>query len=259
MKNIIYLVLAISFIGCSSGEDEEVIDSIPVVILPKTKTNFEADSYEEYDYNGEKLIESRLWSDDVYISKTIYTYLGDLISETEYFDESGNSSNSLGSNYYSYDDKGRLKENKILTYEDGGGLTYKTGNYTYNSDGTTTVIITKVSGEFKTIIHSFSDNEIVEVEITDGKETATSTSSFDGKNNPFKNVLGYDKTGISRYHQQNLEYYYQRTLPSGDVENETVREYTYNLENYPKTIKEIHRYQSRFVFESNSYFTYTKP
>jgi hypothetical protein len=259
MKNIIYLVLAISFIGCSSGEDEEVIDSIPVVILPKTKTNFEADSYEEYYYNGEKLIESRLWSDDVYISKTIYTYIGDLISETEYFDESGNSSNSLGSNYYSYDDKGRLKENKILTYEDGGGLTYKTGNYTYNSDGTITVIITKVSGEFKTIIYSFSDNEIVEVEITDGKETATSTSSFDGKNNPFKNVLGYDKTGISRYHQQNLEYYYQRTLPSGDVENETVREYTYNLENYPKTIKEIHRYQSRFVFESNSYFTYTKP
>jgi hypothetical protein len=152
--------------------------------LPKTKTNFEADSYEEYDYNGEKLIASRLWSDDVYIRKTIYTDIGDLITETEYFDELGNSSNSLGSNYYSYDDKGLLKEKKILVYEG----TYRTGNYTYNSDGTTTVIITKVSGEFKTIIYSFSDNEIVEVEITNGKETATSTSSFDEKNNPFKNV-----------------------------------------------------------------------
>jgi hypothetical protein len=259
MKKLLYILLAITFIGCSS--EEEMTDStevvIPLIILPKTQTSSENGWYLEYDYNGRKLIESRLWINNVYQSKIIYTYTGDLITKLEQFGETGdvvNDESNSGGSYYFYSNAGKLIERQTFYFEDGNEVISRITNYAYNPDETTT----ERWGD-EIIIYSFSNNEITSVQTSNGVENSTSTIILDEKNNPFKNVLGYNKIDIPTFSQQNL-IYYKRIYSSGITENETVMEYTYNSDNYPTTKKQITRIlrspNDYEIYEVNSAFTY---
>ncbi len=109
----------------------------------------------------------------------------------------------------------------------------------YNIDGT--VSVSKYSGnataqtDYMGYYKMFLLNkEIVKVENYDsiGLLVETSTFTYDGKNNPFKNILGWAQL---QYSTSQLGGAYQNVVHNNDPSEDLTNTYTYDANNFPLT------------------------
>lgn len=187
MKKLLYLfsAIALTLASCSSEDDS---NNISDVLVTKIIETYEDNSTytTEYVYSGTKLVSSTD-SDGEY---QLFTYTGNLITKIEYF----LSDDTLDQvETYTYDSSDRLISfvRVFPTDTDWGNKE----TYTYNTNGT--ISVNYYSGDYnsqtnldQTGVITFLNGEISQIATSDGN---TDDYTYDNKNNPFKNVLGYNK------------------------------------------------------------------
>lgn len=166
--------------SCSSNSETETksVDSILVKKIVYTHIGDDIETL-SYVYDGNKIVSGK--NDGGFVSN--YTYTGNVITKIEEF-----SDNHLQSSRdYTYVD-GKVAT-KVLK-QNYDGTTYYT--YTYNSNGTVSYKKTRPSG-VNTGILTIANGNIVKNEVFyNGSLSSTYTYGYDAKNNPFKNVLGFN-------------------------------------------------------------------
>ncbi|HSD14889.1 MAG TPA: hypothetical protein VLB74_09600 [Flavobacterium sp.] len=241
MKKLIYAfsALALLFASCSSDSDSSSNDSSATVLLKKIiETDWDgAVTTSILTYNGDKL--QRITNDDG--TYEVYTYSGDLITKSESFDENDARYEAF---VYTYNSESKLIEAKWLDYLGEGGGSSKV-LYTHNSDGT--VSYEEFTGDVSSQTEFYREGKIYSDKIEeyapefDGTpaHTITHTYTYDDKNQPMKNVKGYDKIWFAftdygtNYLNNMTSNLHTTTLGVNQPISSTV--YTYNSQNYPIT------------------------
>lgn len=251
-----FSALVLVFTSCSSSDDSEpIVPVTPSGILIKkmvlTSNNEDSESYWNstinFTYNGNKLVQAI--DEDNY--KLVYTYTGDLITKIEYFD----GSTLDGQDLFTYNTDGKLIEYRDLSvFED---FEHKF-TYNYNSNGTVSVqeyqgTIGNTSPVFSPDIYTFTNGELT--------STNSGSITYDSKNNPFKNVTGYqeimtfefsDDYAIAFGRNQNIV-----SAPAGTSTTDgTFSTYTYNADNYPATSSTTAIYSTGFNGTVNVQYFY---
>lgn len=204
MKKITLLlsVFALVLTSCSDNDDTPTANpttSNSDVLIKKrifTETGFPAETT-TYTYNGKKLVKA---TSDLY-GYTNFTYTGDLITKVEDY----STSNELElSKVYTYNSSDKLL---TVTYKDfisNDGMKFV---FTYNAGGTVSYdeYIGDVTsqpdfnGSYKMF---FQNNEVIKLEqySPTGVLQQTRTYTYDGKNNPYKNIIGWAQLQYDHYH-----------------------------------------------------------
>ena len=191
MKKILCLFGALTLVLVSCSSDDENSENL---ILPKTVTYKYSDAEGDNDkavvlYNGNKIVSASYSVSD----KEVYTYIGDFITKIEDFASEGNISST---NEFTYEN-GKLKID-LLT-EISGDHTYISKTvYTHNNDGTISYVTysdINTTDENKTsegVLTYSNGNLVKKTNNYEGGSSYSKTYEYDTKNNPFKNVLGYN-------------------------------------------------------------------
>ena len=193
-NNIILALLFIAtLISCSSdnGSDTNINPSNTILVKKIIKTyGPNAVDILTYKYDGNKIV-SKTWDGGAI---TYYTYTGDLITKIE----TKVANNMLGSSYeYTYLNG---KVAKVVEKENGET---DSRTYTYNANGTVSYIRTRTGSQNTTGLLTFENGNLVKNE----EGTSIYIFGYDTKNNPFKNVLGFNllfDTNEDTYSQNNM-------------------------------------------------------
>lgn len=231
----LFVVAALTLTSCSSeGSSENEANAV----LPKTVSYKYSDSPGDNDfatmtYDGNKIVSAAYTESD----KEVYTYTGNFITKIEDFAEEGNISSKNEITY----ENGKLKID-VLT-EIAPTVTYISKRvYTYNANGTisfinysvdpTTKIETKRSEGILTYVNGNLTSKAENFE----SYSYTKTYEYDAKNNPFKNILGFNliidhETSASLNNVTKLTTVYSR---EGNVTTNIFNSvYEYNDKAYP--------------------------
>lgn len=202
MKKLIISSLALfALASCTSSDDavEEIQPVDPTTILPTkfTETTQDNQTYVvTFKYDGTKLVES---NDVGTNEKTVYTYSGDNIVKTQDFEGTA----IVYTREFTYTN-GRVTAEKITNKHSGGTLVY-TKNFEYLSDNHVkyneyssstynpgTGVHTNIKSTLYDVYISNNSNLITATSTYEG-QTRTYNYSYDGQNNPMKNVKGFLK------------------------------------------------------------------
>ena len=200
-KNIIAAFLLISTLASCSTDSEsktetQQTNSILVKKIIKTYRPNEVDIL-TYKYDGNKIV-SETWDGGLI---TYYTYTGDVITKIE---TKGADNITKSSFDYIYLNGKVVKEIEKNNWETDSRT------YTYNANGTVSYARTRTGGESTTGLLTFENGNLVKnEEFYGGQYPSTSTYIFgyDTKNNPFKNVLGFNllfDTNEDMYSKNNM-------------------------------------------------------
>lgn len=184
MKKIFIPFFAL-FLITSCDDTEDPIEEVPVAadlsqVLPTkfTKTENGQTDVTVYTYDGTKLTKEETASAN---KSVVYTYNGDLISKADEY--SGTS--LMLRREFTYAD-GKMTVEKITNYQTS---TSSTTTYEYPSDNH--VKFTRLGGLYDVYL---SNNGNVKVaSLAKGAILRTYNNTFDGRNNPYKNIKGYLK------------------------------------------------------------------
>ena len=231
MKKILCLFGALTFAltSCSSDDDS----SGSVLLKKEIKTDSEGDKVTtNHEYNGNKIVKSTVNGST---DGTYFTYTGNLITKMEF--KYDNQLEHIDT--YTYD-----SSNRLITYVSIAPLEEEGFKevYTYNADGSISVQVFTGDEVTQTISNGTRKITFVGGEITTivSTETRSYSYTYDDKNNPFVNVLGYKEisfvdgtaTGISH-----------NILTEKDIDYDAVITkyvYTYNSAGYPtKSVNDI--------------------
>jgi hypothetical protein len=197
MKKLLFLFAAslLVFTSCSKDDKDspDPVSPDPVLsVLLKKRIDIGDDglSYaSDYLYDGNKI--TSITDTDGSVMK--YTYDGDLIVKIESIDKKGILDNVTEYNYIN--DKLSSSSRKVI-----GEDTYHKTKFVNNSDGT--ISYEKFIVDSKTEIESiegtvgkltFKDGNLIKDESSRNSGSQTvNTYEYDTKNNPFKNVLGFN-------------------------------------------------------------------
>jgi hypothetical protein len=236
MKKILCLFSALTLVltSCSSEDSNSAENSV----LPKTVSYTYSDYPEDNDmatvvYNGNKIVSAGYTAND----KEVYTYTGDFITKIEDFAQEGNISST---NEFTYEN-GKLKVD-LLT-ESSSDKTYISKNvYTYKADGTITFVSysvdpkTKVETKKSEGVLTYSNGNLAKKTEIYGDNSETITYEYDTKNNPFKNILGYnllidfDSTASANNVTKSTNVYTSGGIATTSVYTSV---YEYNEKDYP--------------------------
>lgn len=214
MKKIILLlsIIILAFTSCSKSEEP-----IPAIVaqslnLPKKIIYFSNSSdgnSENIVYNGNKIVEITN-SPTAEPSKSVYTYTGDLITKTEYFEN--NVLESVEDYIYV---NGKLTARFFWENRNNGQNTFTLykdkSTFTYNASGT---VVTEQIYRFENDAYVLGNNsniytyangnlitEVANSSYTSSGNTSTNKNTYiyeyDTKNSPLKNILGLSKTGFN--------------------------------------------------------------
>jgi len=256
MKKILTIlsVIALVFTSCSSDDSpsEESSSSILVKKMVLTSTDEDDDSYWNstinFTYNGNKLVQAI--DEDGY--KSVYTYTGDLITKIEYYDVDVLD----GQDLFAYNSNGKLIEYRDLQVSNDYEHKF---TYTYNSNGTVTV--TQYTGTIgNTSVSLFTPDTYTFV---NGELSSTDSGSisYDSKNNPFKNVTGYQEIMTPEFSDDYMIAFGRNqnfvSAPVGTSTTEgSFSTYTYNSDNYPVTSVTTANYSGGFNGTVNVQYFY---
>ena len=242
-KLICFLSLSLVLASCSSDDSTETIDnSGSTLFVQKTVEGTGASATNTfYSYNGNKIVSAINEDGDGYY----YTYTGDLITKAELKRDDV----AVETEYYEYDANQRLISFRSISVSamDAGFKTL----YTYNADGTVGLKAYSGSRTSQTNLDStsiayFENGEVVKITSPD---YPTLNYTYDGKNNPFKNVLGFDKISYDESQAVGMA---QNVVTSNDWEEPNdvtdTTTYTYNDSNYPLT-QTIRGYKTTYSYE----------
>ncbi len=236
MKRLLLLLIVpfILFQSCSSSDSDPVLPST-VLVKKIIQTTPQGVFASNYSYDGYKIIKSEFTAPD-FISETIYTYTGDLITESVSY----TNTTLIARRFYTYDTN-RLQSSLVLNYADGIGSRV---TYTDNLNGTVTSTV--YSGDLlqQDILEStntitFSNGEAISLVQDSGTSIKTNTFAYDDKNYPFKNVVGFDKiayAGAGPFVNPINHNIVQRTnTETGGPLYTTTLNFTYNAAGFPLT------------------------
>ncbi len=186
LRNIFFTLLLInSLVSCStdtgSKKETQPTTSVLVKKIIKTYRPNEVDIL-TYKYDGNKIV-SETWDGGL---TTYYTYTGDVITKIE---TKGADNITKWSLDYIYLNGKVAKEIEKSNWETDSRT------YTYNANGTVSYARTRTGGESTTGLLTFENGNLVKnEEFYSGQFPFTNTAIFgyDTKNNPFKNVLGFN-------------------------------------------------------------------
>lgn len=217
-----------------------VVDPVNTTVRVKKITDTDADGNVlsiEYFYNGNKIVYS---IDSEGLRMNIF-YDGDLIAREEWFQ----GTTMVEKIFYTYDNS-KLVTYQVLNLVDNIGQ-----KITYDHNANVTISFTEFSGDLTTQDEIESTGTISNTKlvrnminpITLEQQVFTSTFTFDAKNNPFKNIVGYDKIYFADS-EESLNYLNNITTNTKqiDAEPSTLYEtliYTYgtgNTADYPTII-----------------------
>lgn len=197
MKKFLYLFI-ISFLilqSCSSGDSSNSNSSN--ILVRQIVTNFSASNVEtvNYTYDNNKLVSIILLTQNTSY-KTLVFYTGNLITKTEHY----NINNILkGKDTYTYNSNNELST-YIHTFPNGNNVLNQGERTvcTYNQNGTITSTLYRGDLISQNTLDStstltISNGEIISCVKNIGTTTETETFIYDTKNNPFKNIVGFDK------------------------------------------------------------------
>ncbi|MDI1315767.1 hypothetical protein [Flavobacterium sp.] len=190
MKKIVLACSALLLMlsSCSSS-DSNSSSSNQKLRQEITTDNAGNSDTQTFTYTGDKLL--RVNDSDGTYYKAIYT--GNLITKLEGYDDTDalidqstftyNSNNKLASYIY-LDFEQDTAEREVFAYNSDGTISssYYYGN---SASATPTDLVTT-----RTI--TLLDGEVVSI-VSTGDDNSSYTYTYDTKNNPYKNILGYDK------------------------------------------------------------------
>lgn len=245
MKKILCLFSALALVLTSCSSDENQEDN---VVLPKTIKYSSVEFPEENSsyvstYDGNKIVSVK---DEA--GRTDYTYEGfQIVKEINYDTESGKDIIS-DIRIYKYTN-GKLSES---TYSEGFSTEFPNGEYrnryvyTHNADGTVKkeyYQTNRAGVETKTSrveVLTFANGNLVKSIETDSESgnVFTAVYEYDNKNNPFKNILGFNllidhSEGEGSVSSVNNVVKYTATFENGGTPNVYKREIIYNANDYP--------------------------
>ncbi|WP_396171227.1 hypothetical protein [Flavobacterium sp.] len=191
MKKIIYLLSITLLIlqSCSSPsstESSNPTSSQSILIKRIVSTQ---GGIENFVYDGNKLL--KILFDDG--TSSVFTYTGDLITRIEIRD----ATNTFMGEFYTIS----YLNNKVSQRKSyHNNILVNNQDYTYNSDGTITIIVMTYSdlngnyqgtGIYKNYLNSVGN--LIKQEYSSGNSgTSTKLFTYDTKNSPYKNILGYN-------------------------------------------------------------------
>ncbi|WP_125722507.1 hypothetical protein [Flavobacterium ustbae] len=241
MKNKLFLFSILilgTFASCSS--DENSYDKEDTSVLPKTMSYNYPDFPEDntkitITYAGNKIVSSV--EDD---SKTVFTYDGNMITKQIQYDIEGGKEIKDTEVSYSYEN-GKLKTRIIreLFSEDypEGQYIYKTV-YTHVSEAVITYVNYSINSDTKVETKStdgtltYNKGNLVKNELS-GSPKSDRVYEYDAKNNPLKNILGFDLllNEVSDYAKNNVTK--ETKSDNGTNVASYLTTYTYNEKGYP--------------------------
>ncbi len=227
MRKALLLIIVFSICSCSNSSNDNSLNS-GYLVSKIISSSGSSSSTTTFSYSGNKLTESNNLN-----NKSTYTYTGNNITSIT----TTQAQVLLYETFFTYDSNGRISSEMVNYYS------YNFSEkrvYTYNNDATISVVIyTGVIDnasdiERKAKIYLDSVGEIIKIENYDLSDNLTSKSIYtnDGKNSPFKNILGFNKQPYFFGRYCNI-----MTLDSFDSNNQIVTnstfQYTYNSNNFP--------------------------
>jgi hypothetical protein len=258
MKKILALLCVFVFIisSCSGDAETPVVTPTPPentnILVKKIIRKDENDniiSISDYSYSGNKLLKittnANYWN---------YTYVGNLISKIEMY----NSSDVLvGSDEYFYNSSGNLS---TLVYKTYLSSTAFKEEFVYNNDGTVTKnafsgnLVSQTTPYYPVGFYNklyFQNSELLKQEDYDNNTLAgTGNFIYDGKNNPTRNILGFDKIFFAFDASGNFQNLLHINKDGG---NHYSNEYTYDSNNFP--ITKVNRdYSNNFLYKSEIFY-----
>lgn len=245
MKKLIYLFCAFTFLfSCSSDDSNE---NQPILVTQITTNNIVSN----LTYNGTKLISIVSESGNT----QEFTYTGDLISKIKYYVLG---SSNFTESSFEYNSDGKI--NMGITLFQGNDPYGVKSVYTYNSDGTISynfylgnlVSQTELISSSKLFIGT--NDEIVKVEEydNDGDIFERYEYTYDTKNNPIKNITGFNKLPFNR---DGKYFNVLNCITMGGFSSENLtNQFQYNSNNYPSSVSTTYGDGS----VSNTIFTYNQ-
>lgn len=228
---------ALLLTSCSSSDSSSSSDSDVLVTKSVETDNLSGTTLTtNYTYNGKKLVKETD-SDGYYQT---YTYTGDLITKITYLSDADEIEETETFTYNA--DSKLIRYVRAEVFIDQGVRE----EFVYNSDGT--ISTTTYSGTatsqtdlLNTSVIHFSGGEVSMTELFDGSTlVSTHTYTYDTKNTPFKNVIGFDKIAVIEAESIGLNH---NILVDDYTESSNnfiyTNTYTYNSSNYPLTWSEI--------------------
>lgn len=263
----LFLIIVITFLfnSCSNEDDQNENQNINSV-LPKKIEIIVSSTNEttiiDYEYFENKIIKETRLSDNNNIKNVFtYYYTNNLITKV---DESVrytlNVSNNRDYTYnFYYNAQENLAQDNRIYLNNTPPLT-STTYYTYSNNTISySNKIATLTSDLKKIV-SLSDNYY----------NINYTYNYDDKNNPFKNIVGYNKLTVgvnfsvylsSIYH---FEFYGSHFSPTNLIEGkkqaqngtqytELLNQYIYNSDNYPTKITSNYYNPDGSIFETLTY------
>ncbi|MGX7667000.1 hypothetical protein [Flavobacterium pedocola] len=235
MRKLIYAfsALALLFASCSSDSDSSSNDDSSNDLLTRVVETY-GDGSEEtiaFTYNGNKIVKYTLSIDGTITEETTFTYTGDLITQEKYYID-GNLDETIT---YEYDANSRL-----IGSNRNGEFIHEEDVFTYNTNGTVSFVTTSGTETIATGTIYLNGDQPYKKEITRDPGTmfeysVVEVTTFDNKNNPFKNVTGFAKTEIAlpNYTEGYFGTVNNITGYSEDGVTKQTFTNTYNSGNYP--------------------------
>jgi hypothetical protein len=250
MKKLIISSLALLAMASCSSDDNTTEENQPVdptTIVPTKFTEITQDNQTyitEFKYDGTKVLEK---SDVGTNEKTVYTYNGDLIVKTEDFE----GTNIVYTREFSYTN-GKVTAEKVTSKKSGGTLIYtKSFQYLseshvqYNEYATSTYTPATGHTNIKfsnNDVYISSNGNLISATMTYEGQTRAYTYSYDGQNNPARNIKGFLKINFLLSLEGETAYNNLLTMhetysgpTTGNTSSSSV--HTYNDNNFPtKTV-----------------------
>lgn len=246
MRKIISLLACITlfFLSCSSEEDNNSTE-LPLTqegtLLKRIVSQIgSTQTISDYNYISGTHKLQNIISNNGY--KAIYTYEGNLIIEIKlyYNDVIKNKEN------FTYDSQERMIQRKVFDYSNNKG--YR-AEYTYNFDGT--VDVDGYNGDFNiqnnhdvnVKVFLFPNGNVqkreVYVLINGNNHVKTKLYTYDDKSEIMSSIIGFNKiknwdTGTSGNTNNNLTIHHSTTENTSTYSD--IVTYTYNSFNYPKSL-----------------------
>lgn len=226
MKKLILTILASSFLlSCSTDSSNNSSNLLPSKIISNgpTAPGIDNNFVTNYEYSGSKLL--RTFRDDGSY-ECVFTYSGNLLTN-EVITSVSNGAQYVTNITFEYDNS-----NRLILYSQGS---FKM-EYTYLSNNLVSqksYQLDNNSGQFElageNILTLNADNDIIQVAFENG---IIKTFVYDNRNNPFKNVTGWDK--LNFVYNEGINH---NVLNVSQDNGQNYQEYfyTYNDLNYPVT------------------------
>lgn len=247
MKKLLFLLSGIAFLLSSCSSDDSGNGVNPSDILPvKIIQTFEDDGTSNtatVQYEGNKIIKVVYEPGTTVVN---YTYSGNLITKIEHF------TNQVleQEEEYQYDDNSRLTRYKRFEEDENYGSEVR---YDYNMDGTVSFI--QFSGPLSsplipTAVGTFDFNSSGEIIAVNHEGGYWESYTYDAKNSPFKNILGFDKLILTGNTPTGYRHNFTEEKNPHSI---TTTTYTYNANDYPLTAVEDDGYgiSTRQFFYNN--------